>query len=556
MSPDTGLEKLTDRCGGLRRVVDWVRPFGRHLAIPWFSASMLPAVRVSTAYLEAEFHSMNRKSLSSLTILFLAAECSPALAGEDNVPELDTVVVTATRSEKPLREVGSTVTVVTHDDMEQRQVQTVANALRIVPGLDVVNNGGPGQLTSVFIRGANANHTLVLIDGTEMNDPPSPNNAFDFANLTVDNIERIEVLRGGESSIYGSDAIGGVINIITRKGSKTPRYAIDARGGSYDSFKVHGTASGATDLIDYSVSASRTEFGGFSAADRLRGNPERDRYRNSSVDTRLGVHPTEDLEFGWNLRFNEATTHLDADYPVPHDDPNYQSIVKELYTRGYTHFSVFDNLWEQTLGLAYSLTDRRYADEIDPANPFPLNADYLGEKIKVDWQNILHLHEANTLTLGIEDEEDRLSSGSDAIGAKSFNTQGYYLLDQLRLWNLSFTSASVRLDDNNRVGSKVTWRISQALVFDETGTKLKANYGTGFKIPSLFDLYDQFTGNPDLVPETSRNWDVGIDQSFGDQRVAVGATYFNNHFNNLIQYSFTNRQVENVARARAEGVET
>jgi vitamin B12 transporter len=497
---------------------------------------------------------MNRQTFRSFFIA-LAANSPESLAQGDPVPELETTVVTATRSETPLREVGSSVSVITHEDIVKRQVLTVADALRIVPGLDVLNSGGPGKVTSVFLRGANSNQTLVLIDGIEMNDPSSPNNGFDFANLTVDNIERIEVLRGGESSIYGSDAMGGVINIITKKGAGKPAYSVQGQGGSYGTFKVGGEVSGGTEQVDFSLGASHMETKGFSSADRLWGNREPDGYRNSTVDARVGAHPLDYLDFGWTLRYNEGKNFLDYDFPVPHDTLNYSGITKELYTRGFSHLKLLDNLWEQTVGIAYSRTDRRTRN-YDPTLPFSLNSDYLGEKIKVDWQNIFHLHETNTLTLGVEDEEDRFSSQSDPMGDKSYNTRGYYLLDQIKLWRRWFTTAAVRYDDNNRAGSKITWRITQALVFDETGTKLKGNYGTGFKVPSLVDLFAPFSGNPDLVPETSRNWDVGVEQAFWDKRVLMGATYFNNRFNNLIQYSFTTFQVDNISRATAEGVET
>jgi vitamin B12 transporter len=497
---------------------------------------------------------MNCRIVQSFFAVFLATPFLPAQAEPDAVPELETTVVTATRSETPLRQVGSSVSVITAEDIAKRQVLTAADALRIVPGVDVLNSGGPGRQTSVLLRGGGSQHTLVLIDGVEMNDPSSPTNAFDFANLTVDNIERIEVLRGGESSLYGSDPLGGVVNIITKKGSGTPKYSVSGQGGSYDSFKVNGSVSGGTDLVDYSLASSHLETRGFSAADKSWGNPEPDGYRNSTVDTRLGVHPLENLDFGWNLRYNEGKTYLDYDYPKPHDALHYDGVTKELYTRGFGHLKLLDNLWEQTLGLAYSRTDRT-SRNYDPSLPYSLDSDYLGEKVKVDWQNILHLHDTNTLTFGIEDEEDRLSSDSDPIGAKSYNTQGYYLLDQIKLWDRSFTTAAVRYDDNNRIGSKVTWRVTQAIVFDETDTKLKGSYGTGFKVPSLFDLYDKFTGNPNLAPETSRNWDIGFEQAFWDRRVSLGSTYFNNHFDNLIQYSFSTYKVQNISQAFAEGVE-
>lgn len=497
---------------------------------------------------------MNRRIFHSFFVFSLAAPSTQILAGQNAVPELETTVVTATRTETPLRQVGSSVSVITAEDIAKRQVLTAAEALRLVPGVDVLNSGGPGRQTSVLLRGGGSQHTLVLIDGVEMNDPSSPTNAFDFANLMVDNIERIEVLRGGESSLYGSDPLGGVVNIITKKGSGSPKYSVSGQGGSYDSFKVNGSVAGGTDLVDYSLASSRLETRGFSSADRLWGNPEPDGYRNSTVDGRVGIHPLDNLDFGWNVRYNEGKTYLDYDYPKPHDALNYNSVTKELYTRGFAHTTLLDNLWEQTLGLAYSRTDRNTRN-YDPTLPYSLNFDYLGEKVKVDWQNILHLHDTDTLTFGIEDEEDRLSSTSDPIGAKSYNTQGYYLLNQVKLWDRSFTTAAVRYDDNNRAGSKVTWRVTQAIVFDETGTKFKGSYGTGFKVPSLFDLYDKFTGNPNLAPETSRNWDVGFEQSFWERRVLLGSTYFNNHFDNLIQYSFSTYQVQNISQAFAEGVE-
>ncbi len=154
-------------------------------------------------------------------ILLLAAPLA-ALAAEEPVTRLDTLTVTASRIPVPLRQIGSSITVITAKDIAARQVYTVADLLRSVPGLDVVQSGGLGKTTSVFLRGANSNQTLVLVDGIEVNDPSNPGGLFDFAHLTVDNIERIEILRGPQSTLYGSDAIGGVIHIITKQGRGKP----------------------------------------------------------------------------------------------------------------------------------------------------------------------------------------------------------------------------------------------------------------------------------------------------------------------------------------------
>lgn len=504
---------------------------------------------------------MNRFHLPSTLLLAAASPALVASTAEDAVPELETTVVTANRYESPMQQSGTSITVITADEIQKRQVLSVADALRLIPGLDILNSGGMGRMTSVYTRGAGSGQTLVLIDMVEMNDPSSPVGAFDFANLTVDNIERIEILRGGESALYGSDAIGGVINIVTKKGKGAPKFSLSSQGGSYDTFKVLGSASGELDDFNYALTASETQTHGFSAADYLWDNPERDWYRNTTVDGRAGYQALQNLDFGVNLRYNHGKSALDYMFgdPIrpnaPTDALNYTGTTGELYTRGFTHFKLLDNLWEQTLGVAYGQTNRDY-NNWDPALPFDLSGTYEGTKLKGDWQHILHLPEDNTLTLGLEDEEDTLVNQSEGIGSQNYNTQGYYLSDQFDLLDRSYTTASVRYAENNRVGSKVTWSVTEAVLIDETGTKLKGNYGTGFKVPTLYELYAPFYGNPELSPETSRNWDVGFEQAFLERRIQFGATYFNNHFDNLIQANPANWfKAENIESARAEGVE-
>ncbi len=502
--------------------------------------------------------------LSPAVLVLLAARNTVLLAAEDAVPALETTVVTANRYESATRESGTSIDVITADEIRKRQVLTVADALRLVPGLDVLSSGGMGQRTSVYTRGAGSGQTLVLIDMIEMNDPSDPTGAFDFANLMVDNIERIEILRGGESALYGSDAIGGVINIVTKKGKGTPTASLSAQGGSYDTFKVQGKASGQVDDFNYSAAVSETQTHGFSAADYLWGNPERDWYRNTTFDGRAGYKASENLDVGVDVRYNHGKRALDyftgdgsaeAHPYAPVDALNFTGTTGELYTRGFSHFSLLDNLWEQTLGIAYSQNDRDYRN-YDPSLPYNLSGSYIGSKIKGDWQNIFHISEDNTLMLGLEDEEDTLENQSEGIGGRSYNTQGYYLSDQIRLFERSFTTAAVRYSDNNRSGGKTTWSLTEAVLIDETGTKLKANYGTGFKVPTLYELYAPFYGNPNLAPETSTNWDLGFEQRLLDESVQFGASYFNNVYSNLIQANPANFWIaENINKATAKGVE-
>ena len=503
--------------------------------------------------------------ISYKPIFLLLAMSAGAQAGEDAVP-LETMVITANRTETKEKEVGSSLTVITADEIQKRQVLTVAEALRLVPGIDVINSGGLGRMTNVYSRGANAGQTLVLVDMVEMNDPASANGAFDFANLMVDNIDRIEVLRGGESSLYGSDAIGGVINIITKKGKGGPKFTLSGQGGTYNTFKTIGTASGQVKDVNYALSASETQTHGFSSAETLWSNPERDPYQNSTVDGRVGWDVSKDLDFGASVRYNYGKTGLDTfpyedssgwykgiapntSYPdAPVDALNYTNTTSEVYTRGFSHFKLFDSFWEQTLAVAFSNTnqdDNWYGSNI-------------GTKIKGDWQNVLHVTNKNDLMFGIEDEEDQLDSTSseNVVANYSYNTKGYYLTDRFTLLDRSFTTASVRYTDNSQIGSLATWSITEAVLFDEIGMKLKANYGTGFKVPTLFQLYSPW-GSPNLLSETSNNWDVGFEQGFFDKHMQFGVTYFNNQFNDLIQAGPPPLYKSvNIGKAMAEGTET
>ena len=484
----------------------------------------------------------------------------PALEMQSNpiAKRLDTMVITATRTEKELRNTGSSITVIDAQEIADRQLFTAADLLRDVPGVDVVQTGGIGTTTSVSIRGAASGQTLVLIDGIEMNDPSSPTNAFDFADLMTDDIERIEILRGPQSTLYGSNAIGGVINIITKKGKGSPKFTLSAEGGSYDTYKVIGSVNGGTDLVNYNFSGSRLETHGFSTADEeLAGNSEDDGYRNTTINAGLGITPLDNLDFQWNVRYSNAKKDLD-NCGGPFCDNLFRDAENDQLNTGLKgNVELFDGFWDQSLALTYTYSDRTSHDN-SPDSFIPFS-EFEGNKFKVLWQNNFKLHETNTLTLGIEDEVEWMIT--DTISRKSQNTAGYFLQDQINLWDRSFTTAGVRYDDNNRFGDKVTWRVTQLVAIDETGTRLKASYGTGFKTPSLFQLFapsDPFfgpVGNDDLQPETSRGWDIGFEQTLWGEQILLGSSYFNNRFDDLIDFTSGNGY-QNIDSASSKGVES
>lgn len=488
-----------------------------------------------------------------------------------DVTELDDVVVVATRVETPVSQIGSAVTLIGRDTIERLQQPSVLDLLRTVPGVDVVRSGGLGQKTSVFMRGASSAHTLVLIDGIEANDPNDPSRAFDFANLPSENIERIEVLRGPQSTLYGSDALGGVINIVTRKGKGAAQIELQAEAGSFNTQRYQAGVYGGGDQVDYSLQVSYLDSNAITSGSKNTGNSERDGYEKTAVSARVGVKATDHVDFDVFVRYNESDADIDRWAGPLADDPNYTFNSEQLFSRAQAKVELFDQRWEQILGVSYSKHERGTRNELDPANPWDTErSSYDGSLTKIDWQHNLRLNEMHTLTVGVEHEEETAKSSFLSVGEygswnsrfkeQSVSNVGGYLQDQLKISEQLFATVGVRVDDHENFGSETTWRATAAYHVDASNTRFKASYGTGFKAPSLSQLYDvSFGGNEDLDPELSKGWDVGIEQSFVKGKISVGLSYFENDFEDLItnRFNTTTYKYEyiNLGNAETSGVE-
>jgi len=488
---------------------------------------------------------------------------------KNNESELQETVVTANRYETPTDEIGSSVTVISSKEIDQSKKTTIQEVIRNVPGLDVVQTGGPGGTTSVFMRGAEARHTLILMDGIELGDSSAASGEYNLAHLTTDNIERIEVLRGPQSTLYGSQAMGGVINIITKRGKGKPAGFLSAEGGSYYTAKERAGVSGGTDLFNYSLGASRFDSGGFSQASEKYGNVERDGYQNTAFNTKLGITPLSNLNIDFILNYNKNRLALDNSGGRGGDDPNYFAWTEQFSFRSQTELSLFNDMWLQKLGVSYMDFDRDYKNDYDATHPSSSKynksaSTYHGQSVKLDWQHILNLHKTNTVTFGVDRKEENMKSnsryGADPIsysGEKYISTTGVFFQDQVRLWDAWFTTAGVRVDDNSQFGTQVTYRFTTAYDLKKTGTTFKGSYGTGFKAPTMFQLYDPRYGVNSLRPETSSGWDVGVEQAIPAVKTVVGATYFYNDFSDLIVYTYNSaKYYDNIAKARTQGVET
>jgi vitamin B12 transporter len=506
----------------------------------------------------------------SLTIhlFFICFISSAVLAQENIVQKTDTsnvykltdVVITANRTNTNTLELANSISVIDSVEIANKKNVSVFNLLKNEYGLSTIQTGPLGGLSTISIRGANAGHTLVLIDGVEMNLPSDASTLFDFANLPVESIDRIEVLRGPQSTLYGSDALAGVVNIITRKGIGKPKLNLIAEGGSFNSFKGSAGLTGNHNKLNYLISFAHTQSDGFSAAGEKYGNTEKDGYNGNNISSRFGYDFNSNAGINLFIRFTKANADLDQFGGEFGDDPSYISKVEEFTTRAEGFFRLFDGLWEQKIGTSFYKNARKYSYDSTFNNPVSSRNLYDGKKFKADWQNNFHLAANNLLTFGVESEIEQATTFSSygpeesMIPKSQVTTTGIYLQDQVKVVNNLFATAGIRYDHNQKFGGAFTYRIAPAYIIWQTNTKLKATIGTGFKAPSIFYLYDPFFGNDSLDTEKNFGWDFGFEQFIWENGVSFGITYFSNEFTNLIGFDENFKSI-NIDKAETKGVE-
>jgi len=467
--------------------------------------------------------------------------------------------------------IATSVTVITRDQIARSQAVMAVDVLREVPGLDVVRSGGEGQQVSLFLRGTNSYQALVLIDGVEVNDPSSPNNAFNPAHLEAADIERIEVLRGPQSVLYGSDAVGGVIQIFTRRGVGNPGVAATLEGGSFGSSRERVALGYGNEQVDYVFAINNVNTDGVSAIAEWRGNSEADGYKNTSYSGSFGLRPVDGIHFRLSGGRSQAKADLDKTVTV-FDDPNYELESRDNHLSARLSYTEPHGYWTGQVGAYVTHYERWTRDLPDADHPGESEeTHYRGRRLKFDWQNGLKLHQANHLTFGVETEKDRMeqdlffasswgdyASRIDEVQARS---TGLYALDQLNLDGLLIVGVGARHDDHELFGGHTTYRITGALVLDRYlgesgfGLKLRGSYGTGFKAPSLAQLYDPTYGNTDLKPETSEGWEIGFDLIAFENRVQCGVTWFDNTFEDLIAYDANTFKNMNIDSSTSQGAE-
>lgn len=514
----------------------------------------------------------NLKFLFPLLTVFL---CTSFSFSQNIVQKTDTVgyyklnevVISATRTSSSTLQLANSISVIDSEQISNSNANNVFDVLKNEPGISFTRQGGNGTLSNIYIRGANSSHTLVLIDGVEVNLTNDPSGVYDFSAMPVDNIERIEVLRGPQSTLYGSDALAGVINIITKKGSGTPKFSLQTDGGSYNTYKTMLGVNGSIKSFNYSAALSRTGSDGFSAASEKYGNTEKDGYTFNNFNSLLGYNLSDNTEINLYSRFTKSKSDNDQFGGMFGDDPTYVFNQGEFSVRGEGKINLFDGAWNQKLGINFIRNVRKYSFDTSAASIFYSNSLYDGRKYKLDWQNDFQIGKSNLLTAGFDLEFDESASEyysynyilipdyASIIPLKDTRTIGVFIQDQIKFDDAFFVSLGLRLDDHNKFGSQFTYRIAPAYMLWETGTKFKATIGTGFKAPSLYYLYDPAYGNENLNPEESFGWDFGIEQFFFKQYLSFGTTFFYNKFNDMFGFDYETFKTINVNKAVTKGFE-
>ena len=525
-----------------------------------------------------------RRLLGATGVLAACLQTAGAQDNPQGTQVLPTIVVSPTTIPTPQNEIASSVTVITAADIERNQYRTVPDALSAVPGLNVVQTGGPGGQTSVFIRGTNSNQVKVLIDGVDASDPSIVNGAFDFAHLLTGDIAQMEVLRGPQSGLYGADAIGGVISITTKKGQGPAKVTAMLEGGSFKTFNQNAGLSGSEGAFNYAFNVLHYRVGSVPVTplDLLAPGVRRnnDNYDNWTYSTRLGYDITDNLAVNLTGRYINAKHGFTGDDFVNFFPPSPEVLQEtqrnhQLFTRGEVVWSLFDNRFKNFFGVNYSnqwtWIMNPNPDSFTPFGSIAPPTTNVGERTKFDWRGEVRVIPGQTLVLGLEDQRDSLRTDSTftAVGqqfttnANTGNKAAWAEL-QSNFYDRFFLVSNIRYDDNDSFGAHTTWRVAPAFIVPGTETKLKATYGTGFRAPTLVQLFVNNPSigqlaNPNLQPETSSGFDVGFEQPLLNGRVSFGVTYYQNDVKNLIVGVFPSATTfinENVGRAKMHGTES
>ncbi len=476
--------------------------------------------------------------MKSCTIVFLLATASvqATLAGTPY-----DVVVTTTMENETKDGTNASATVITKKQIEQQKARRLSEVLRQVPGLDIVQTGSPGHTTSIFMRGADSNQFLIMIDGIPVDNPYF--GGYDIAELSTEFIDRIEIVRGPFSALYGSDAIGGVINIISTRGTSGFHADAAVEGGSDSYRRAQAAVHGGGDAFDYHLSGSFRDGN---------GQFQNDDFTNKTAFATLGWHPGDGMRLGFEARYK------DSDLGIPFNG-TASSPWRRYTTTEKIYALPFSHEVSNTFGYEVRLSrvDADYFfDDLGSAFPYADTTETTSDRLDLTFH---YQAGANRLSagLGVEriDVTDRDNFGTNLSGAPN-DSNGIFLQDSASFGALSFT-AGIRYDDYDSFGSSVSPRLSVAYDIGDgsSGARFRAAYGEAFRAPTSGELFFPFSGNGSLEAEESRSVEAGVAYHGLDGKLHTGLTWFDTKVRNLIDFEFSTSTFQNIGRSRMRGFE-
>jgi vitamin B12 transporter len=552
--------------------------------IPWFGTmraapvcESVMTVAIEGAVLNNHFIRYACAAALCAPSAFNIAQADPDASAVSGDSSLDEVVVVANKAPEPLSKVGNSVTVIDADAIKASQLPVLSDLLATTPGLNLARAGGVGQPTSVFIRGAESDQTVVVIDGVQINDPSEPAGQFDFENLLTSNVSRIEILRGAQSTLYGSQAMGGVINITTAEPDSPLGGGVTAEGGSHDTGYFSGNVGGKNDVLMWRLAANWYGTSGIPDFDERYGGTRLSASQIGGGNGQLRYDITPDLQFELRGYYVNSRTDFDG-YDTPPNftfgnDNEYGKIQQYFGYAGFTLRSP-DRTLTNRIAYQYTSTDTRNYDPDAPANEGSPSTETfygIGRNQREEYQGTWQIEPGYQLVAGAQHERSTIDTDSPAYDysgpdpTRNFDTidSGYAQLQGEVLSGLTLTAGD-RYDRHNVYGGHSTGALAAAWSLNDGETILRSSFSQGFKAPSLYQIYGNY-GNLQLRPEAGESWDAGVEQHWWNQRLVASATYFQRYSRDLIEFfdcaslfgcpNPSGGYYANIARAAAHGVE-
>ncbi len=478
----------------------------------------------------------------------------------------------ASRTPEPLSQIGNSVTVLTEEDIQASQATIASDLLAQTPGITVARTGGVGQPTSVFIRGAETDQTVVIIDGVEMTDPSLPGGGFDFEDLLIGDISRIEILRGAQSTLYGSDAIGGIVDITTADPTQQSAGSVSLEGGSHATGSGTAALGGVSDRLMWRIAGSYYGTSGIPAFDRYLGGRRDDASQIGNGAGQVRYDLTPGLQLDLRGYFVTARTDFDG-YDTPTgafgDDSEYGKTQQGIGYAGLT-WRTPDQLLTNRLSVQYTGSETRNYDPNAPVNyGYPTTETFygFGRNIREEYQGTWKFSDTGQVVFGAQNEHSTINTVapfSPFLGTGVVINSGYLQGQYQVLPGLTLTAGG-RYDHHEVYGGHGTGQFAAAWVMPDQKTVLRTSLGQGFKAPALYQLYSNY-GNRALEPEKAVSWDAGIERHALEDRLVASATYFQRSSHDLINFFDCSTPsplcatepfgyYANIARSFAHGVE-